>query len=111
MLLEPVVVTALRTVLALPFNSLSWENSFRLRLPATDWELTLYRPPDSGQTQTLTSSAVLRGAGHKNPARTRAGGLAQVAGEVVAQGVDDADGYMLARPRPGCRSNPVRLER
>jgi hypothetical protein len=32
------------TVLAFPYNSLSWENSFGLRLPTTDWELTMYRP-------------------------------------------------------------------
>jgi len=44
LLLEPVVVSALRTVLALPYNSLSWENSFGFRLSATDWKLTPYQP-------------------------------------------------------------------
>ena len=33
-----------QTIPAFPYNSLSWENSFGLRLPTTDWELTMYRP-------------------------------------------------------------------
>jgi hypothetical protein len=28
-------------MLALPYNSLSWENSFGFRLPTTDWKLIL----------------------------------------------------------------------
>jgi hypothetical protein len=35
---------ALWTMLALPYSSLSWENSFGFRLSATDWKPTLYRP-------------------------------------------------------------------
>jgi len=42
-LFEAMVVPALRTVLALPYSSLSWENSFRFRLSATAWKPTLYR--------------------------------------------------------------------
>jgi hypothetical protein len=42
-LFTPVVMAAERTVLVFPYNSLSWENSFGLRLPTTDWELTMYR--------------------------------------------------------------------
>jgi len=39
-----VMMTAAWTVLAFLYNSLSWENSFGLRLPTTDWEMTMYRP-------------------------------------------------------------------
>jgi hypothetical protein len=49
-LLAAMMVPAERTFLAFPYNSLSWENSFGLRLPTTDWEMTMYRPSDSGQT-------------------------------------------------------------
>ena len=42
-LFEPMVVPTFWTVLALPYSSLSWENSFRFRLSATAWKPTLYR--------------------------------------------------------------------
>jgi hypothetical protein len=35
-LLAPMVMTTWRIMLALPYNSLSWENSFGFRLPTTD---------------------------------------------------------------------------
>lgn len=63
----------LRTVLALPFNSLSWENSFGFRLPDDGSGTDPLRHPGSGQTRTLTSSTVLRGARAQEPGPQGAG--------------------------------------
>ena len=61
------------TVLAFPYNSLNWENSFGLRLPTTDWNLTCTDPPGGGQTRTLTSSMIRAAQGKRKPGPQGAG--------------------------------------
>ncbi len=73
-LLAAMMVPAERTFLAFPYNSLSWENSFGLRLPTTDWELTIVPAFLTAARPNLVHGPARRRA-KENPAHKEPGGI------------------------------------